>query len=99
LVDQFNRRHTHWTARTVDQRDIPRQQVFQAALDDGVSLPAADLHDRPRAGYSLPDLLRQLLGSFLIAIFTEEFHRVPPEVHRVLRGTRRRAALPLRQSR
>ena len=45
------------TAGAVDERDVSRQQIFEAALDDGVSLAAADLHDRPGAGYFLPDLL------------------------------------------
>ena len=34
------------------------QQVFEAALDDGVGLAAADFHDGPGARYFLPDLLR-----------------------------------------
>ena len=50
FVDQFNRRHAHRATRPVDQRNVAGQQVFEAALDDGVSLPAADFHDRPGAG-------------------------------------------------
>ena len=35
----------------VHQRDLRRQQFVDAELDDGVGLPAADLHQRPRAAW------------------------------------------------
>ena len=50
LVDQLERRDADRAARAVHQLDLRRQQLVDAELDDGVRLPAADLHERPRAG-------------------------------------------------
>ena len=81
------------------ERDFFGQQVFEAALYDGVGLAAADFHDRPRAGNLLPDRGREFLGGFGIAIFTEEFHQAPLSPRPSARGIRRRAWLRPRQSR
>ena len=79
------------------KRSKPAPDIFQAALDDRMSLPAADLHDGPGTRYLLPDGRRKLLGSFRIAILTDELHRVPLLFHPSVLGIRRRAALPLRR--
>ena len=50
LVNQVDRCHAHGAARTVHQGEITGQQVFQAALNDGMSLAATDFHDRPGTG-------------------------------------------------
>ena len=98
FVDQLNGGYADGAAGTVHQLDFARQQVFQAALDDGVGLAAADFHDRPRAGDFLPDGLRELLGRafwsrYSLRNFTEFlFHRA-----QFLPGTRRRAGLRLRR--
>ena len=49
LVDHLDGRDAHRAAGAVDESDFARQQVIEAALDDGVRLAAADFHDRPRA--------------------------------------------------
>ena len=64
LVDQINRRHADRAAGSVDQSDVARQQVFETALDDGVSLAAADFHDGPGARYFLPDCWASCSAAF-----------------------------------
>jgi hypothetical protein len=86
LIDQFDGRHANRAARAVDQRDLTGQQVFEPALDDGVGLPAADFHDGPGASHSFADGVRELSGGLLVAVFTEEFHRVPPSPRPFLPG-------------
>ena len=54
LVDQLERRDADRTARAVHERDLWRQQLVDAELDDRVGLPAADFHERPRPRRDAP---------------------------------------------
>src|SRR5260370_21035985 len=63
--------------RAVDQRDLMGQQVFQAALDDGVGLAAADFHDRPRASYFLRIACASCSAAFLSRYSLRNFTELP----------------------
>jgi hypothetical protein len=58
------------------QRDLRRQHLGDAKLDQCVRLPAANLHERPRAGDKLTDSLYKFLGFGLIAVFVNVFHTI-----------------------
>jgi hypothetical protein len=47
-------------------------------FDDGVCLPAADLHDGPRTGEATIDFLDQLVGEPLVPIRIQILHDDPP---------------------
>ena len=78
LLDQLQRRHAHRASRAVHQRHLRRQQVVDAELDDGVRLPAAHLHQRPRPRRDARQRARELRGGFPIAVFVDELHSPPP---------------------
>ena len=75
LVDHFERRHAHRTARSVNERDLFRQQFINAELHDGVRLAAADFHDVPRPRRDAVDFRAPIAAhSSAVAIFVQKFH-------------------------
>ena len=80
LVDHFQRRHANRAARPMHQLHAFRQQMIDAVLDDGVRLPAADLHQHPGAGLNAAHLGYDLRRNVPVAIFIKIFHRRGPPV-------------------
>ncbi|OPZ83305.1 MAG: hypothetical protein BWY76_02334 [bacterium ADurb.Bin429] len=74
FVNEFHRRHAHRAAGAVHQRDRRRQQRIYAELDDGVRLPPADFHDRPRAGDQPGQRIGVPAGGVGVAVFVHVFH-------------------------
>src|SRR5689334_7054773 len=60
--------------RAVHHLDL-RQQLVGAVPDDRVGVPAADLHDRPRAGRRGVDVVDQAAGQFRVVELVEVLHR------------------------
>ena len=60
--------------RPVNQLNWLRQQFINAELDDGVRLPAADLHYFPWSRRGPMKLARKLLREPGIAVFVQKFH-------------------------
>jgi len=56
-VDQLERGHAHRAAGPVHQRERLRQHAVHARLDEGVGLPATDLHQGPRFRHVRPNQL------------------------------------------
>ena len=75
-VNLLKRSHAHRTAWSVHQLNSSGQHVIQAVMQEGVSLSAADFHQRPRAGNSLADLFQQSLYLRGVAVFVNVFHRM-----------------------
>ncbi len=78
LIDELERRDAHRAARAVHQRDLGRQQVLEAALEDGVGLAAADLHDGPGPRHGVANLLGHLVHGLAVAILVDELHGASP---------------------
>jgi hypothetical protein len=74
LVNDLQRRHAHRAARPVHQRELRREQFVEAEFYDGVGLPAADLHQRPRAGDQSPQRGGQGADLAGIAVLVEVAH-------------------------
>src|SRR5262249_6852864 len=73
-VDRLQRGHTHRAARPVDEFHPGREQPVDAVLDDGVGLPAAHLHDRPRPGDGAGDRTGQRTGGRAVAVLVHVLH-------------------------
>src|SRR5579871_3837172 len=78
LVDHFQRRHAHRTSWAMHQLDAFGEQIVDSILDDGMSLPAADLHNYPRLTLDSLDFLDKLPRNLSVAIFIEIFHSPSP---------------------
>ena len=78
-VDHLQWRDAHGTAGAVDQFDLVGQKLVDAVPDDGVGLPTADLHDRPRSGDHGRDVGEQLLGQGGVVELVEVLHAIIPE--------------------
>src|SRR6185369_1598965 len=73
FINLLQRRHAHRTPRPMHQRDLLRQQLVNAILHDRVSLPAANLHQRPRPRRHLRNRPRILLCRLRIPILSHVF--------------------------
>ena len=61
----------------MDELDLARQQAVEAMLDDGVRLPAAHFHERPRARRQRGAISREDLGRDApVAVLVEVLHRL-----------------------
>ncbi len=61
LVDQCKRRYADRAARPMNHLDPRGQHLVDAVANNGVRLPAADLHNLPRTGCNLVDFARHAL--------------------------------------
>jgi len=77
FIDQLDGGHANRAAGTVNQGDLGRQQVLEAALENGVGLAAADFHDGPGAMDDAPDLAGEQGDRRAFAILVEELHAGP----------------------
>ncbi len=73
-IDLLERRDTHRAAGAVQQRDVGWQQFVDTVFENGVRLPAADLHDRPGPGDQPADGAEQLPGRGGIPVLVDEPH-------------------------
>ena len=101
LVDHLERRDADRAARAVDQRDLRRQQLVDAELDDRVGLAAADLHERPRprdrcAGSRPASAAAASASRYSSRYFTARAPRLRRLRPRSASGTRRPSAPPPR---
>ena len=74
LVDGFQRRDADRAAGPVNQLDAGGQQPVDAVLEDGMRLPAADLHDGPGSGAGPGDRIGQGSHPFRLAVLVLVFH-------------------------
>lgn len=74
LVDEFQRGHTNRTSRAVNEGDGGGENLVDPEFDDGVRLPPANLHQRPRPGGDSMEFGGKLADSGGIAIFIKVFH-------------------------
>src|SRR5690606_22009395 len=74
LVDDLQRGHAHRAAGSVDQLDAFGEKLVDAVPDDGVRLPAAHLHQRPRPGHRGLDVVEQPLRELGILEFVDVLH-------------------------
>jgi hypothetical protein len=77
LIDDFERGHADGAAWAVDHRDFGRQELIDAVADDGVGLPAADLHDLPGPRGEAANLAGQLLCNLAVAELIQILHGWP----------------------
>ena len=73
-IDHLDRRHADGTSGAVNQRHFAWQQFIEPVADDGMGLPAADLHDGPGPRDRFTNLRNQRTDDSRIAKFVEEFH-------------------------
>src|SRR3989338_1497417 len=74
LVNQLHGRDADGTPRAVDKRHRRGEEFVNPEPDDGVRLPAADLHDHPRLGHDPVDGPRVLLNLRCVTILVKESH-------------------------
>src|SRR5664280_2625974 len=74
-VDLGEWRDAHGAARPVHERDLGREHSVDAGPEERVRLPAADLHERPRAGHARADRADESLRVLLAAVLVHEAHQ------------------------
>src|SRR5262249_6885363 len=74
LIDEFQRCHTDWTARPMNQLNACRQKILESVLTDRVCLSATNLHDCPFMRYQVLELIGQLGSNFCVPVFVQIFH-------------------------
>src|SRR5262249_11052782 len=74
LVDLFERRHTARAAGSMHELDLGGQQTVPPVLHDGMRLPAAHLHQRPRLRHQPTNLGHHLGGETSVTVLVEVLH-------------------------